>query len=142
MSDPTDIIVETVTWEAYQSEIEHIRSTVFIVEQGIPESLEWDEFEQSSWHFLARCQGELAGTGRLQTDGKITRIAVLKPWRHRGVATAIVQKILHTAAVQNLNALYLNAQTTATGLYQPFGFEQSGDVFDEGGIEHIRMVRQ
>lgn len=135
------IRVTVVRFADYQNEIEHIRRTVFIDEQGIPEALEWDAHEHDSWHCLATYNDNAAGTGRLQVDGKITRIAVLPQWRGKGVANSILQQLLSTANDHQLHALYLNAQTTAIALYEKFGFHSEGDVFDEGGIAHIRMVR-
>ncbi|WP_181784366.1 GNAT family N-acetyltransferase, partial [Pseudonocardia pini] len=35
----------------------------------------------------------------------------------------------------------LDAQTSARGLYERFGFEATGAEFDEDGIPHVRMVR-
>lgn len=136
------VSVEVVRFSDRRSRIEEIRRAVFIIEQGIPESIEWDNHEHSSWHVLAQIDNKPAGTGRLQTDGKITRIAVLKKCRQLGVATKIIQKLLETASHNNLENLHLNAQTSATALYERFGFVTTGDTFDEGGIEHIRMIRE
>ena len=135
------VTVEIVRFADFTPQIEQIRRTVFIVEQGFPESLEWDDLEHDSWHCLARCNDQPAGTGRLQTDGKITRIAVLESWRKRGIASRILEQLLDTATQHGLSNLYLNAQVTAVSLYEKYGFIQHGKPFDEGGIEHIRMVR-
>jgi predicted GNAT family N-acyltransferase len=142
MMNTDSINVEIVRFTDFESEIKHIRHQVFIVEQGIPESLEWDEHEHSSWHALARVGEIPAGTGRLQPDGKITRIAVLQAWRKRGIAADILQHLLQRAAAENMHRLYLNAQLSAVALYERFGFVAIGVTFDEGGIEHIRMERR
>ncbi len=136
------VSVDIVGFSECRRQIEAIRRAVFIVEQGIPESIEWDEHEHSSWHAIARIDNQPAGTGRLQTDGKLTRIAVLKDYRQHGIATNIIHKLLDTASDHQIHRLYLNAQTSAVSLYERFGFVAQGDTFDEGGIEHIRMVRQ
>ncbi|MEM7256120.1 MAG: GNAT family N-acetyltransferase [Pseudomonadota bacterium] len=102
--------------------------------------MEWDEHEHSSWHCLAKVGTHYAGTGRLQTDGKITRIAVLPEWRGRGVAARMLEQLLKTAHQNHLHPLYLNAQTTAIALYEKYGFRCVENVFDEGGIAHIKMV--
>ena len=138
---PDPFELKVVTYKDYQSDIQYIRTQVFIIEQGIPESLEWDSYEHSSWHVLAFSGSQAVATGRLQPDGKITRIAVLKPWRQMGLANQILVTLLQLAADYGLESLYLNAQTSATGLYKKHGFTSDGEVFDEGGIEHIRMQR-
>ncbi len=133
--------IKIVTYADYKSDIQLIRRSVFIQEQGIPESLEWDKYEDSSWHVLAFINNKAVATGRLQTDGKITRIAVLKAFRKQGLATQILTALLTLAEKNELQSLYLNAQTAAIGLYEQHGFSRHGEVFDEGGIEHIRMQR-
>lgn len=134
--------VDIVSFKEHKNAIKHIRTDVFIKEQGIPESLEWDEYEHSSWHAVAYINNIPVGTGRLQQDGKITRIAVLKAYRGNGVASAILKQLLALAAKHKLHALYLNAQTSAASMYEKYGFIREGEPFDEGGIEHTRMRRK
>ena len=138
---PEAFELRVVSYKEHRNDIQHIRTQVFILEQGIPESLEWDHFEHSSWHILAFSDSNAVATGRLQQDGKITRIAVLKPWRNMGLANRMIETLIQLADDQGLKSLYLNAQTSATGLYEKHGFTGSGEIFDEGGIEHIRMQR-
>ncbi len=133
--------IKIVSYEEYQLDIQNIRTQVFIVEQGIPESLEWDDHEHASWHVLAFAGVQAVATGRLQPDGKITRIAVLQSWRNKGLANQLLTTLLTLAKKEGLNSLYLNAQVSATGLYEKHGFTTTGDVFNEGGIAHIRMQR-
>ncbi len=141
MTMNAEALLEVVSYTEHKAEIQHIRREVFITEQGIPESLEWDDFETSSWHVLAYTNGKPVATGRLQPDGKITRIAVLKSARKQGLATRILQSLLSLAEQHAISSLYLNAQTTAVGLYEKHGFTRHGEVFDEGGIDHVRMQR-
>ena len=118
-----------------------IRKEVFVVEQGCPEDIEW-EFEEESTHFLALLNGEVVGTARFRkTDNgiKMERFAVLKQARNKGVAAALIKRILiETDELQEKK--YLHAQLSAEGLYQKFGFKPHGEHFWEGGIEHVKMV--
>lgn len=137
-----DISLITTDWASHRQPLESIRTRVFIEEQNIPPQMEWDEHETDSWHVLAKTsQQQFIGCGRLQPDGKLTRIAVLKQWRGRGVANAIVAQLIMLATQHNLPRLYLNAQTTAISLYEKHGFITSGEAFDEAGIPHIKMQR-
>ncbi|WP_369750900.1 GNAT family N-acetyltransferase [Pontibacter sp. BAB1700] len=36
----------------------------------------------------------------------------------------------------------IGAQLYARKFYERFGFEQSSEVYDEDGIDHIKMVKQ
>lgn len=120
-----------------------IRREVFVIGQNCPEDLEW-EFEEESIHFLAKLDGEAAGTARIrETDKgfKLERFAVLDKFRNKGVGSALVQTLLSELNTTN-KLIYLHAQLTAAPLYAKFGFEPRGENFWEAGIEHVKMVWQ
>lgn len=119
-----------------------IRKQVFVVEQLVDESEEYDEFEETSVHFLACADGNAAGTARWRKTAKGTkleRFAILAPYRSIGVGTALVQCVLNDLP-SDKGLVYLHAQLTAKGLYKKFGFTESGPEFSEAGIMHVKMV--
>jgi len=118
-----------------------VRREVFIVEQGVPEALEWDEHDATSLHALAEGPGgEVLGTGRLLPDGHIGRMAVRRPWRGRGVGTAILETLIARARARQDAEIALSAQVGAIAFYERFGFVAEGPEFDDAGIPHRRMV--
>jgi len=121
--------------------IRHVRSTVFIDEQRVPRELEFDERDESCRHVVA-FDGDLpVGTGRLDLDydGKVGRVAVVASHRHRGVGRAIMLR-LHEIALQEQQAtLWCHAQLTAVPFYERLGYVRSGPIFEEAGIDHVRM---
>lgn len=119
-----------------------IRREVFVEEQGVDRAEEYDEFERTATHFLAEADGKAAGTARWRkTDGgyKLERFAVLKAFRRKGVASALVGAVLADLPA-GAAPVYLNAQLDARKLYEKFGFRQEGEEFPEAGIRHYRMV--
>ncbi len=64
-------------WDTDRPALQQIRRAVFIEEQGMAESDEWDDDDPVSVHVLVRLNREPVGTGRLNPAGKIGRIAVL-----------------------------------------------------------------
>ena len=126
-------------WEADRPAIERIRREVFICEQKIPESDEWDGEDAASVHVLATLNREPVGTGRLNGAGKIGRIAVMPGLRGRGVGTQILRCLLREARRQGIREPYLHAQVQAVPFYERLGFSREGDAFDEAGIPHVRM---
>ena len=109
-------------------------------EQGVPEALEWDEWDAPSRHFLAEdAQGHPIGTARLLPDGHIGRMAVLAFWRRRGVGTALMRQVLAAAREAGFTAVELAAQTHALKFYARFGFVTHGDEFMDAGIPHYTM---
>lgn len=126
-------------WASLKQPLSDIRTKVFIREQGIPPELEWETADNHCIHALARWQGQAVGTGRLLEDGTIGRLAVLPEWRHRGIASAILERLIAIASERG-NRIQLHAQVHALAFYQRFGFHAIGDVFDEAGIKHQTML--
>ena len=119
-----------------------VREPVFIIEQAVPPELEWDELDPISVHVIARdADGAPIGTARLTPEHSIGRMAVLAPWRGRGVAGALLETLIEHARQQDYPALELHAQTHAIGLYERFGFIAFGPEYDEAGIPHRSMRR-
>lgn len=120
-----------------------IRRAVFIEEQGVPESLEIDGRDPACLHVLAwAAEGGPVGTARLLPEGKIGRVAVLAPWRGRGVGSALVRRLVEAADAAGLAKVSLHAQSGTTGFYEKLGFAAEGEEFEEAGIPHRRMVRR
>lgn len=139
MTDPA-FDIRHADWIADRHGLEAVRRAVFVVEQAVPEALEWDEFDAASRHALAVAHdGTSIGTARLLPDGHIGRVAVVAPWRGRGVGSALLRHLIDTARAGGVRHLLLNAQVQALGFYRRFGFMAEGDVFDDAGIPHRAM---
>jgi len=134
-------VVRHVDYESHRDALRAVRRTVFIEEQGVPEDLEWDEIDARCRHVLAlSVEGSAIGTGRLLPDGHIGRMAVLKPWRGRGVGSAILAFLIDLARRNRFATVRLHAQTHALGFYARHGFTALGDEFMEAGIPHRAML--
>lgn len=135
--------VELTDWATTGSAIRAIRETVFIHEQGVPVDLEWDGLDSSCAHVLAwNDLGETIGTARMQPNGTIGRMAVLKDWRGRGVGQALLQTLLDLAVKQGLPRVTLSAQIHALGFYERAGFHVVGEPFMDADIPHRKMARE
>ncbi|GAB4036637.1 GNAT family N-acetyltransferase [Spirosoma gilvum] len=123
-----------------------IRREVFIDEQQVTPEEEFDEFEDSSTHFLACADATPCGTARWRRTSngvKLERFAVLSAFRGKGVGKALVQAVLDNVFSQQpepIESIYLHAQVTAMPLYAGFGFVPVGPMFEEAGIQHYKMV--
>ncbi len=137
--------VTKITQEEELNSAFSIRDKVFVIEQEVDPAEEYDEFEQSSTHFLAWLDDQPVGTARWRftSNGvKLERFAVLKEARGKGVGQALVGAVLSDIAATPETAgkqKYLQAQLTAMPLYSKFGFEKEGDIFDECNIPHYKM---
>jgi predicted GNAT family N-acyltransferase len=121
--------------------LRRIRYDVFVVEQGVPEVLEWDDADLVSVHALAEAGREPIGCARLLPDGHIGRVAVVRAWRHHGVGTALMQALIRVARERGDAAVIVNAQVAAMPFYAREGFEATGGIFEEAGIPHRVMTR-
>ena len=135
-------VVRAARWDADGEKLRHVRRAVFIDEQRVPEELEWDADDPVCEHVLVEDRdGNAIATGRLLADGHLGRIAVLQPWRGRGVGAAVFEHLVRIAELRGHRLLRLNAQTSAIGFYQRYGFVVCGEEFVEAGLRHRAMRR-
>jgi predicted GNAT family N-acyltransferase len=133
------VIIKTVDFKNDFSEIEGIRTTVFIEEQNVPIELEWDEFDNDSTHILAYYNNKAVGTARLLKDGHIGRMAVLKKYRNRNIGQNMLKYLLKIAQKSSINSIELSAQEHAVGFYKKYGFSVTSNVYLDAGIPHYDM---
>lgn len=120
--------------------IHKVRHQVFIVEQGIPADLEWDDRDAACHHVLATDARHMTiGTGRLDPEGRIGRMAVLPAWRSHGVGRALLAALLNLARAQGHVKVVVHAQRIVADFYRKAGFREQGRPFMEAGIEHVKM---
>lgn len=137
-----DYYINSGNWTDMSTLARALRHEVFVVEQGVPEELEWDEFDPSSAHALALdAGGSVVGTGRLLADGHIGRMAVAAAWRGKGVGAALLRHLIELGRRQGMTRLVLNAQTHAVPFYTRYGFCPEGEEYFEAGIPHLTMVQ-
>ncbi|OXY91127.1 MULTISPECIES: GNAT family N-acetyltransferase [Streptomyces] len=132
-----------------------VRKEVFVVEQGVPQDIEYDAYDAAAVHVLAvREDGVPLGTGRLlygeaaaaktggdASVGALGRLAVAREARGLGVGVALVRAIEEAARARGLAAVDLHAQTHALGFYERLGYEAYGPEYPEAGIPHRAMRR-
>jgi predicted GNAT family N-acyltransferase len=139
-STGTAFKVRAASWAEDFAALRTVRETVFVVEQDVPVELEWDGLDEGCRHLLAEdTHGRPIGCVRLLPDGHIGRMAVLAPWRGRGVGRALLRAMLVQAAASGFAVVRLNAQVQALGFYAREGFQACGDMFDDAGIAHRAM---
>ena len=123
-----------------------VRYDVFVEEQGVPEDLEVDEYEDESLHFVAYdADDQPVGAARLREYedgvGKVERVAVLEARRGEGWGGALMDA-LEDAARDRYDELYLHAQLPAAGFYDRRGYGREGEEFEEAGIPHVGMRKR
>lgn len=127
-----------------------VRMNVFVEEQQVPPDLEMDEYDVS-WtacrHFLATDGRSPIGAARWRMydsqTAKLQRIAVLAPYRGRGIGRLLIQAMEEDIRSQGVPAVILDAQTQAEPFYRKLGYETISPMpFLDAGIWHVRMRKQ
>ncbi len=141
MENPGKFTVRNASWRDDLVALQALRREIFIIEQQVPEVLEWDAADADCVHALAlNAEAQAIGTGRLLPDGHIGRMAVITSWRRRGVGSAILEFLISRARSEGHAALHLHAQSHALAFYQRYGFIAHGAEFMEAGIPHRQMT--
>ncbi|MGJ7902924.1 GNAT family N-acetyltransferase [Lysobacter sp. 1R34A] len=133
-------VVAVADYAAALAALRSVREAVFVQEQQVSAEIELDAHDPLCHHVLALdAEQRPIGTGRLTPDRRIGRMAVLAPWRGRGVGEALLEALIERARQLGWRELSLHAQATAIGFYARRGFLPWGERFVEAGIEHQSM---
>jgi predicted GNAT family N-acyltransferase len=143
-SDPImSVTIQCTRWCDQEAALRSIREAVFIREQHVPESLEWDEHDRDATHFLALGPENLpVGCIRLLPSGQISRLAVLESFRNQDIGSALLAAAEAEARNRGMTEIFLHAQTQATHFYENAGFTVSGGIFLEADIPHRQMFKE
>jgi predicted GNAT family N-acyltransferase len=124
-----------------EKEIRLIRDIVFGKEQNVAREVDWDGKDEHCIQVIVTDENKPIGTGRMQPDGKIGRLAVLDSWRGQSIGQKMLKVLVETAGKEDFKEVYLHAQVHAISLYEKCGFHKVGREFLEADIPHIKMTK-
>lgn len=147
------------SWAQAQTQASEIRTKVFIDEQQVSRTDEWDGNDEHATHFLIHTGAGIAvATARviiervnLRPAFHIGRVAVLKDFRNQGIGHYLITELIDWCLDQKPNPgtpntnkanprIYLHAQVDRRAFYEQLGFVIEGDEFMDAGIKHISMT--
>lgn len=118
-----------------------IRHRVFVIEQVVDPSEEYDDDDEKCTHFIAFKDSVACGTARWRFKDKgiikLERFAVDAVYRNSGVGAALVRAVLEDIPLAD--KVMMHAQIQAVPFYEKLGFASYGDEFEEAGIRHYAM---
>lgn len=125
-----------------------VRQQVFIAEQNC-NYCDLDYLDQKSWHLLGREeQGALVAYSRIlppgvkYTETAFGRVLITKEFRSYGFGKELVERSVNLALQEYPDHnIKISAQLYLQKFYESYGFKVTGGVYDDGGIEHIDMIR-
>ena len=125
-----------------------LRSEVFVVEQNCV-FLDMDNVDQQCHHLMGWQDNVLFAYARLVPPGlsyeeaSIGRVVTSPSGRGNGIGKALIEKsIQEVFNLYGKGSIKIGAQLYLKNFYTSFGFEQVGDIYDEDGIDHIKMIRK
>ena len=114
-----EISIEKGSWKTLEHPASAVRLMVFVAEQKVPKEEEIDALDPVSTHFVARDSRHMAvGTARLTPDGRIGRLAVLKPFRGRGVGEKLLEEAVECSRNCGIRLVTIDAQVLARLFYE------------------------
>lgn len=129
-------------------EVLRLRTEVFVVEQNCVFQ-DMDNKDQHCYHLLGRKNGLLAAYTRIVPTGisyndapSIGRVVTSPQARGEGLGrTLMLESIKELFRVYGKSTIRIGAQLYLKKFYESLGFEQSSDIYDEDGIDHIEMTK-
>ncbi|NTS77841.1 GNAT family N-acetyltransferase [Catenovulum sp. SM1970] len=129
-----------------------LRQNVFMLEQNSLYA-DIDDQDQTSQHLLVWQSEQLIGYARVmfnktycidttQIEVNVIGRFVLAPCaRGQGVAKHLFKQAIGLClANSSKKPIKISAQSNLAAYYRHFGFETTGEVYDDGGVEHIDML--
>jgi ElaA protein len=137
----------TSEWQRFEDltagqlyELLRFRQSIFVVEQRSPYP-DLDGLDQEAWHLLLHAGDTLAGYTRLiPAPLRIGRVAVAARLRRHGLGRRLMDETL-TLCRDHYPGLSvaLTSQSHLVPFYRDFGFEPTGEPFDDYGRMHVDM---
>lgn len=123
-----------------------VRKKVFVDEQGVPISLEIDEFDQTAAHFIVYDEKQPIGAGRIREIspgiGKVERVCVLRELRGKHLGNLIMRELERHAKSAGMAKIVLNAQSYAVPFYEKLGYAVTSPEFMDADIPHRAMEKE
>ena len=142
------------SWKSFEQitkeelyEVLSFRQSIFVVEQK-----SWyqdaDGLDNISLHLILKDNNFLVGYLRLIPPGKkydtpsIGRIAIKENLRGNAIGSELVKRGIKKSSETYLtDSVTISAQNYLTKFYQNHGFTIQGEVYDEDGIPHVKMIK-
>ena len=134
--------MKVVVYNHLQEDIQYIREEVFMKEQGFEN--EFDDLDAIST-FVVIYDNQAMATGRFYPSDNayvIGRVAVLKPYRNKGLGKLVIQSLEEEIQSINGKHIELSAQQRVQSFYENLGYARVGDVYYDEYCPHVKMIKE
>lgn len=137
--------VKIATSDLEREDAFSVRRKVFVEEQGVPLSLELDDFDKTAVHFIVYSAETPIGAGRIReigdNTGKVERVSILEEYRGKHLGNLIMRALEEHAKVTGMTKVILNAQSYAVPFYEKLGYVVTSPEFMDADIPHRAMEK-
>lgn len=127
--------------------VERLRSDTFVTEQKItlPEE-DNDDLKAVQVFKLNKDKTDALATCRIfplkGRTWQLGRLCVDKELRGQGLGSRIMRAVDQYLKKRGVCEISCHAQVHAKPFYERLGYHSRGPVFDEGGMQHVQMVKK
>ena len=130
-------------WSRDADAIRTVREEVLLKELNLPATFISEEQDPEAFHILVTdANYRVVGTARMQKNGIIDYVTVLKPWRGNTVGGALLSYLRHIAQATKLEYIQSNVIDGATKFFVKNGFEYGDKESAKNDIHRYLMLRQ
>lgn len=126
-------------------EILKLRMEIFIIEQQSI-YLDIDDLDYDAVHFLGKDKDFIIAYGRVYLSkdrtAYIQRVCIKESYRQNKLGAILMNNMLDFISKKpDIVNITLNAQCQLQKFYEKYDFQTSGKPFEDGGIMHIKMIK-
>lgn len=137
--------MKITVYDKIPDEARYIRETVFLDEQGF--ETEYDENDNIAKHIVIYENDKAIATCRVYWDTEVNchhigRIAVLKPYRGKGLGILVVTEAEKLVKESGGNEAFISGQLRVAEFYKnKLGYTQYGDTYLEENVPHVALKK-
>ena len=130
-------------WQNNAEAIRTVREEVLLNELKLSPSFIKQEHDSDAFHVLVSDTNfRVVGAARMQKNGCVDYVTVLRPWRGNTVGGALLSYLRHIAEATKLERIHSNVIDGATRFFTKNGFEYSDTESARDDIHQYLMTRQ
>ena len=131
--------IEQTNWSRASADVRSVRECVFVYEWRIPMDVEFDNADLQAEHVVMYEDQTPIATGRICTDGYISRVAVIPSRRNTDAATQVFEFLTQIAKTKNMSKVTVATEVSRVGDFVKAGFSRLGRAYMEAGVARQKV---
>ena len=118
----SNILICAGDWTSLKNHVQSIRNEVFKEDKQTFSSAKEDTLDFISRHVVIKAENNPVATGKLEPNGKIEKLSVLKNYHNLGYERLVLKKIISEAEVKKFSKVFIHAEGSKSGYLKNEGF--------------------